>query len=149
MSGTAVFMIENNLRNYLTLFGLDDSFSEEELNRSYRSLALLNHPDHAGKDSHLRMVIINEAHKSLAEYRQSHPPGPAKNDPVFTTYKKAVGELNDIFEKYYAHAIDINILKRDLLRVKDLFARIVRDYSSSDYFLDSVDRICSINRWFE
>jgi len=142
-------MNENNLKNYLTLFGLDDSFTEEELARSYRSLAFLNHPDHAGEDSHLRMVIINEAHNFLVEYRQTHPPGRSKIDPIFSIYKRAVGELNDCFEKYYSHLIDKNNFIRDLLRVKDLFAVIVRDHSSSDYFLDSVDRICSINKWFE
>lgn len=141
----------SRLYNYLALFGLDESFSLEELEKSYRSLALLNHPDRAGDDSHLRMVIVNEAHHFLQEYRKLTPPNESnrQNDTVYCLYRHAVKSLNDAFDRYYSKTIDKDGLKLVLLELKNQFAAIVRDHSSSDYYLDSIDKICSINKWFD
>ena len=141
----------SRLHNYLTLLGLDESFSEEELEKSYRSLALLNHPDRAGEDSHLRMVIINEAHHFLLEYRKKTVPSEnhRKSDPVFCSYRQSEKDLNDAYEQYYSKSIDKENLKKVLLGLKNQFADIVREHPSSDYYLDSIDKICSINKWFD
>lgn len=142
-----VHMKGGDLRQYLTLFGLDESFTVEDLARAYRTLAQLNHPDHAGEEAHLRMVIINEAHRFLQEYRKQNNPGLCSTDPIFGLYKIAVTRLNDVFDAYYSHCIDKDDLSSNLREIKNSFAEIVHKYPSSDYFLDSVDRICSINKW--
>ena len=66
-------MINNNidkekLENYLSLFGLREDFTLEELTASFRVLAKLNHPDlNKDPDSQKRMTSINEVYQFLKQ----------------------------------------------------------------------------------
>ena len=59
--------LREKLYKYIKLFGVEN-FTVEELNRSYRVLAKLNHPDvNRDESSDDRMVIINEGYRFLKE----------------------------------------------------------------------------------
>jgi len=139
---------------YLTLFGLDEGFSPEELSSSYRALARLNHPD-LTRDAaaEMRMVIINEGYSFLKS-----TPGPGAprrhtvRDGAYAQYRKAFDILRGAFDDYFGRPGvpgegDIALLRERLSRAKDEFSRVINGFPYNEWVDDAIDRIAGINRW--
>ncbi len=152
------------LREYLTLFGLDEDFSIEELSASYRTLAKLNHPDIVQNDiSEEIMVLINEGHdflKKIFESGEIHSlktekRDKGKEDIFYNQYKKAFTILKNTFEVYFGEGEekklfrDEKYLKENLHNAKAEFSKLVNDLPYSEWVDDAIDKISSINKWLK
>lgn len=151
---------EKIITRYLTLFGLNIDYTEKELQSAYRTLAKLNHPDMT-KDStsEMRMVIINEAYDTLKTISQTTKEEiklnelHAESDDSYVLYKKAFKIMKAAFEEYYGENINkddqnnLKLLRERLQTAKDEFAKIVNNSNYSQWIDDSIDKICSINKW--
>ena len=152
----------DKLREYLTLFGLDEDFSIEELTASYRTLAKLNHPDIVQNDiSEEKMVLINEGHDFLKKIFKSgeikslktEKRDKEKEDVYYNQYKKAFIILKNTFEHYFGESEDKRwfrdekYLKENLHKAKAEFSKLVNDLPYSEWVDDAIDKISSINKW--
>ncbi len=154
------------LDKFLTLFGLEDDFSPDDLVSSYRALAKLNHPDLSGDTaSNMRMIIVNEGYEFLKNVHgvqpiyRSGPEGYARErrraraeDPAYRCYKAAFEELRGAFDDYFGRPGrkgegDISLLKTRLAVAKEGFSRVINDFPYGEWVDDAIDRINSINRW--
>lgn len=142
---------------YLSLFGLDSGFDEEELKRSYRLLAKLNHPDlNKDNSSKVRMILINEGYAYLKENISSPmnktPEKQATDD--YSLYKNAFDLMKDAFDNFsgYGNSYLKNNrpeLKKRFIEAKSLFAELIEKYPESAWVSDSIDRVFTINAWIE
>jgi len=143
---------------YLTLFGLPNDYSEEDLQRAYRTLAKLNHPDLSDDpESSMRMVIINDGHLFLREYRTRISQTlmiqrKAVQDPVYDLYRRAFDIMSNAFNDYYgdgdkSKTANLDILKNELGEAKKEFASLIEKFPSSQWTADAIDRVFSINKW--
>jgi DnaJ-class molecular chaperone len=156
------------LEKFLILFGLGDDFSPDDLNRSYRVLAKLNHPDvNRGIDAEMRMTIINEGYGYLSDvlrhpgtfftdeyYALSRSSVMRQSDPVFGQYKKAFTVLRNAFDDYFGEngsgeRGDIGALREKLASAKQEFSKVINEFPYSSWVDDSIDKINSINKWLE
>ena len=152
------------IKPYLTLFGLTEAFSFEELNRSYRTIAKLNHPDlNRDADAESKMVYINEGYRLLKDFQKEHgsisAEGPALNhkekveDIYYKQYKKGFQILQNAFDRYFGEVEDksdegrLNILKERLNSAKREFSRLVTELPYNQWVDDAIDKISSINKW--
>lgn len=144
----------------MTLFGLSEGFTNEELSSAYRTLAKLNHPDaNPDPESKMRMVIINEAYSYLREYGSTeHVPLPEGSkkypDPAYDLYKNAFSIMSKAFTNYYGEGDktltdDLDYLTGELARAKKGFAECIEKYPKSGWTADAIDRVFSINKWLE
>ncbi len=149
---------------FLTLFGLDASFTPDELASSYRALARLNHPDVA-RDvaAGMRMVIINEGYEFLKSARPLIQGGAVtaetgaggksgSGEIVYRQYRKAFDILREAFDDYFGRPGrrgegDIGLLRERLSVAKDEFAAVINGFPYNEWVDDAIDRINSINRW--
>jgi hypothetical protein len=143
---------------YMTLFGLAEGFSADELSSAYRTLAKLNHPDaNPDPESKMRMIIINEAYSFLKNFTFAIPsvPQPVKHiDPAYDLYKSAFSVMSRAFTNYYGEGDksltdDMTYLVRELSQAKCVFAECINRYPKSAWTADAIDRIFSINKWLE
>ncbi|MFW6366436.1 MAG: DnaJ domain-containing protein [Spirochaetota bacterium] len=138
--------------DYLRVFGLREPFTEDELSGAYRALAKLNHPDvNDDPAAEMRMVILNEGYGFLRDYISE---GDIRTDISgedidYRLYREAVDIIRDGFDAYYAGSLSADRLKNFLIRAKEKLSRIVRYHEESDWYSDSIDRICSINKWLD
>jgi curved DNA-binding protein CbpA len=143
---------------YLTLFGLPNDYSDEELQKVYRTLAKLNHPDLSDDpESSMRMVIINEGYRFLREFRSRISQTlivqkKAVPDPVYEQYRRAFDIMSIAFNNYYGDGdrsatADLDLLKGELNDAKKVFASLIEKYPSSQWTADAIDRVFSINKW--
>ncbi len=159
-------MIDNKIteefEKYLTLFGLSDDYSMEELTASFRILAKLNHPDIV-KDtaSEEKMVLINEGYDFLKDvlsndkydFLKKEQREKKKEDIFYSQYKKGFLILKTAFEDYFgesedkSRARDEDILKENLLLAKKEFSKLVNDLPYNEWVNDAIDKISSINKW--
>lgn len=160
-------MMENSLKGkiyrYLNLFGLRKSFSIEELNSTYRTLAKLNHPDITGDRNDERMVLINEGyrvlkeahHQGLGDLLGEHLEVRVEEDTFYLQYKKGFQILQRAFDDYYGEGEDkgfegkLDLLRERLLNAKIEFSRLVTDMPYNQWVDDAIDKISSINKWIE
>jgi DnaJ-class molecular chaperone len=164
-------MNKEKLNKYLTLFGLRESFTIEELTASFRVLAKLNHPDvNKDKDSVKLMAVINEGYQFLKEcllngdienYLANKIPGKREEekgrieDIFYDQYKKGFVILKSAFEDYYGESEaksmtgNANMLKKELLRAKIEFAVLINDLPYNVWVNDAIDKINSINKWLD
>ncbi len=160
----------NEFQKYLTLFGLKENFTLEELSASFRVLAKLNHPDVSGdKDSVKLMTAINNGYDFLKDILLS---GDIKNflksgkegaetekgrveDIFYGQYKKGFVILKSAFDNYYGEMEDKTFtgnaerLKKELLRAKIEFAVLINDLPYNIWVNDAIDKINSINKWLD
>jgi curved DNA-binding protein CbpA len=141
---------------YLSLFGLDEHFTEDELVSAYHTLAKLNHPDITDDPgSEMRMVIINEAYRFLREERDTIAATfrvRSSPDPVYEKYRRAFALMSAAFVDYYGEGDkklenDITQLRERLSAAKDEFAALIEQFPASRWTSDSIDRVFSINKW--
>lgn len=142
--------VKKKRKEYLLLFGLGESYTSEELTRTYHALAKLNHPDRSDDpDARMRMILINEGYSFLQECagvkQESAEPG-EKND-VFVLYQEAIELVAKSFDEYYDTGHDNDAFVANLKAAKAKFSVIVKDYPKSPWYFDAIDRICSINKW--
>jgi curved DNA-binding protein CbpA len=157
-------------RKYLTLFGLRENFTLEELSASFRVLAKLNHPDVSKeKDSVKLMSLINNGYDFLKDNLLS---GEIKNflenrkeeaeteksrveDIFYDQYKRGFVILKSAFDSYYGETEDKTFtgnsdkLKNELLRAKIEFAVLINDLPYNIWVNDAIDKINSINKWLD
>jgi hypothetical protein len=157
-TGGAVKSFMEKASRYLTLFGLQNDYSEEELQNAYRTLAKLNHPDLTDDpESSMRMVIINDAHLFLKEHRTkiSRTLLMQKKvipDPVYDQYRRAFDIMSRAFNNYYGngekgYVADLDYLKKELGDAKKEFALLIEKFPASQWTADAIDRVFSINKW--
>jgi curved DNA-binding protein CbpA len=166
-------MNQEKLKKYLTLFGLRNNFTMEDLTASYRILAKLNHPDvNKDKNSVKLMTAVNEGYQFIKDaiqtgeintffdnLKQSEAePGSEKKrveDIYYDQYKKGFIILKSAFEDYYGEKEDksltgkTGILKKELLRAKIEFAVLINDLPYNQWVNDAIDKISSINKWLD
>jgi outer membrane protein assembly factor BamD (BamD/ComL family) len=148
------------ISRYLSLFGLSSSFTKEELTRSYRTLAKLNHPDlNQDAAAQMRMVIINAGYEYLAGTAGTAETGEAavagsakKEDPAYVVYREGFESLTRAFELYYAEGAQARADRMELFlsglrAAKELLARVIREYPQSQWTGDAIDKVMSINLW--
>ena len=155
--------------DYLSLFGLREDFTLEELNTSYRVLAKLNHPDlNKDPNSQQRMTSINEVYHFLKEAyvkgeleylhdikRKEQDRDSKAEDIFYNQYKKGFLILKSAFEDYFGETEDKSavendeVLKRELLRAKIEFATLINDLPYNQWVNDAIDKINSINKWLD
>lgn len=156
-----------HLEKFLILFGLGEDFTIDDLNRSYRALAKLNHPDvNSGIEAEMRMTIINEGYEFLGNVlrdRERFFSGAQytvdgsslrKTDPAYGQYKKAFVILQNAFNDYFGDNEggdrgDIAVLREKLAGAKIEFSKVINDFPYTDWVDDSIDKINSINKWLE
>ncbi|MDA3899063.1 MAG: J domain-containing protein [Spirochaetes bacterium] len=139
--------MDKKTENYLRIFGLSPGYSMDELVNAYRTLAKLNHPDvnHSSAAS-MRMVLLNEGYTHLQNHVGSFPDD-GGIDPVYSLYREGVDIMSSAFDAYYGGNEDQDLLKVALVRAKECFSIVVKEYPASDWINDSIDKICSINKW--
>ncbi len=138
--------------DYLRIFGLREPFTEEELGTSYRALAKLSHPDVSDDPAaEMRMMILNEGYEFLKEYISEHPcfENASCADESYLLYREAVDLIGEGFDGYYGGSIAIENLKQFLSDAKEKLSIMIKHYETSDWYSDSIDRICSINKWLD
>ncbi len=156
-------VLDEKIQRFMTLFGVEPDYTLEELARSYRILARMNHPD-VSRDvtSEMRMVLVNEGYevlKRLYEEREALTPSAGSEvskekteDPVYRQYRRAYDIMKDAFEDYYGESGRRFTGREDLLRerltlAKSEFSRVLNDFDYNPWVDDSIDRINSINKW--
>ncbi|HON78328.1 MAG TPA: hypothetical protein PK544_07545 [Spirochaetota bacterium] len=156
------------LEKFLLLFGLGEDFSYDDLSRSYRALARLNHPDvNRGVEAAMRMTIINEGYDFLSVvvgakerfFSDSYYSGIRssslhKTDAAYVQYKKAFVMLQNAFNEYFgdndgSDRGDLAVLREKLAGAKAEFSKVINDFPYTDWIDDSIDKINSINKWLE
>ena len=163
-------MNAEKIKKYLTLFGLRENFTIEELSAAFRVLAKLNHPDVShDKDSGKLMTFINEGYEFLKEtllngdirnyFETSRPVKEEEKSRVedifYDQYKKGFTILKSAFDNYYGDTEDksmtgkTDLLKTELLRAKIEFAVLINDLPYNQWVNDAIDKINSINKWLD
>ena len=147
------------LQMYTTIFGLREHFTSEELAHAYRTLAMLYHPDISNDAGTLgKMQLINTAYDYLKNFVDSSIKADStkeyeKIDEIYTLYKKAFTILQNSFYGYYSDGSgftgDAKYLKSELIKAKELFAKIIKDYPYNQWVDDAIDKINSINKWVQ
>lgn len=148
----------DKLDDYLSLFGLTEDSTIEELSTSFRILAKLNHPDVCKDvDSEERMTIINEGYKFLKNAFLSEELSSLreekKEDIFYTQYKKAFLIFKNAFECYFGEGEDKSsvgdekTLKENLQLAKREFSKLVNELPYNKWLDDAIDKISSINKW--
>ncbi|MBN2434172.1 MAG: J domain-containing protein [Spirochaetes bacterium] len=141
--------MDDKTRNFLRLFGLQPDYTAEDLSDAYRTLAKLNHPDlNDSPSAPMRMVLLNEGYSHLQNSIGTHGES-RKGDDVYNLYRDGIDIMRAAFEVYYGRDNDILRLKESLIRAKEKFSIVVKEHSSSEWFNDSIDKICSINKWLD
>lgn len=135
--------------DYLKVFGLREPFTGEDLSGAYRALAKLSHPDVSDDPAaEMRMVILNEGYDFLKEYVSEENSAAAScEESDYMLYREAVDLIREGFDKYYAGSLAEEKLKGYLSDAKEKLSSIVKFYESSEWYSDSIDKICSINKW--
>jgi DnaJ-class molecular chaperone len=154
----------DKFKEYLTLFGLDDDYTLDDLTSSFRILAKLNHPDLIkDQDSDQRMALINKGHDLLKDvltsgqiqYLKIEKQKEKKDDIFYYQYKKAFLILKNAFEEYFGDGEtknnfrDEKILKEKLTLAKTEFSKLVNGLPYNEWINDAIDKISSINKWLD
>jgi len=149
----------DTFKTYTTLFGLDEQFTIDELSNAYRTLAMLYHPDISRDANALqKMQLINTAYDYLKNFVDSSIKADStkeyeKIDEIYSLYKKAFTILQNSFYGYYSDGSgftgDAKYLKNELIKAKELFATIIKDYPYNQWVDDAIDKINSINKWVQ
>ena len=150
---------DEKIPRYLALFGLAPGFTKEELARSYRTLAKLNHPD-VSRDaaSAMRMVIINAGYECLTRVAEQggYMPAaqPKRIDPAYGIYREGFDALSRAFDRYYAEGAQSRAERMEqflgeLRAAKELLARVIREYPESLWTGDAIDKVMSVNLWLK
>ena len=72
-----------------------------------------------------------------------------KSDDFYNLYRNGIDIMRAAFEVYYGKDNDLPRLKEALARAKEKFSVVIKEHSSSEWFNDSIDKICSINKWLD
>lgn len=151
---------EEQIRKFLTLFGLAYDYTSDELTGAYRTLAKLNHPD-VNRDvtSEMRMTIINEGYRFLQENLKHQKTGGETahpvQDPAYLCYREAFRMLKNAFEEYFGEVEDRSLmgnlqrLRERLMSAKRGFSRLVNEMPYNEWVDDAIDKINSINKWLD
>lgn len=148
--------LDEKTSRYLALFGLAPGFTREELQRSYRTLAKLNHPDlNAGPASQMRMVLVNDGYDCLgkiADQIDQTPQIPRTEDRPYSLYRKGFDSLMRAFDLYYTEGASarsgrMELFLSELRSAKSDLARVIREFPESTWTGDAIDKVMSINVW--
>ncbi len=142
---------------YVSLFGLSQEFTIDELAKVYRTLAKINHPDvNKSASSEMRMVLINEGYeflkKNIELFRESDVK--IQDEPDYDKYRSAYDIMKKAFDEYFGyeksqHRNDKKTLKMELNESKKIFADLINSHPGSKWVADSIDRVFQINLWLD
>jgi DnaJ-class molecular chaperone len=148
------------LHKYLSLFGLKENYSQNELKSAYYTLAKLNHPDiMKSNTSKMRMVIINAGYHYLSKHVKEEKIAfsnvvEKKESPDihYNLYKEAFEIMRMAFEAYFGENgkighNNLEKLQKSLRDSKNIFAKIINDKNYNQWVDDSIDKVASINKW--
>ena len=148
---------KNKFFDYLALFGLDQGYTSDQLQKTYRTLAKINHPDiNKNKDSEIRMIFINEGYKYLLEKIDSdlNQKKSRNFEGDYIKYRSAFNKMKYAFDDYFGYEKsefkdDNYTLKERLLVSKKEFAELLDLFPESKWAADTIDRIFVINLWVD
>lgn len=93
----------------LNIFDLSDSFTKEELKKTYRKLALKYHPDRQKNTSNPQMMQkVNEAYDQLKNYLNT---GKKKRKKHARTKHKAYGSQTGTYSTFHSYDFVFNLMK--------------------------------------
>lgn len=158
-------MEQNSLLNdALSFFALGESFTHEELKRSFHELALKFHPDRGEFTSPVLFQELLRYHeileKSIAvSQKLTEKKAKRSSDRDYLLYKKAKSIETEAVLAYFKSRAgtlvrldetdnpELSVLREKLTSARDLFTEVTQKFPGSIWVKDSMDSMQRIDIW--